>query len=312
MASLTLRGDDLAAIDGAFEFDDHERITMADAGQDSGTTAHKETPAATPEKNRVPQTTEHAVSAADELHVFAALDEIGADVGEPVSVETDSTRQHVVVSAMGLPAAREQDIREALASIPNAVVRFSSAQAPSSTSQSAAGSNGNLGDNNPTLRRSLERSAGGAAQLQAITDRALDASNLLLARAHALTVLAQKFSPDIEASLSEASRELLSRLRRKHATVIEQTTSTLETALRPLLPMPATNLDQYRETGVPPNASWQTGAAELFDRVHALDQSVTNLLGANYSDAEAQETMDRLPKNLQDVEALAHQQARTE
>jgi hypothetical protein len=50
----------------------------------------------------------------------------------------------------------------------------------------------------------------------------------------------------------------------------------------------------------------------LFDRVHALDQSVTNLLGANYSDIEAQDVMDRLPKNLQEVEALARRQARTE
>lgn len=311
VASLTLRSDDLAAIGGAFEFENHERVTMADAGQDSDTTISKAPAVPATEKERTPQTAEHAVSAADELRVFAALDQIGADVDEPVNVGIDAKKQQVVVSAMGLPRTREQQIREALAAIPNAVTHFDSAPAPTSSAQSA-GPNADLPANNPGLRSLLEQRAGGAASFQALTDRALEASNTVFAQAHALAVLAQRFSPDVEANLSEADRDLLTKLRQRHATAIEQNASGLEAALKPLLSIAATDGGRYAETGVPPHASWQTGARELLGRARALDQSVTNLLGANYSDAMARDVINRLPKSLQETEALANWQAHAE
>jgi hypothetical protein len=312
IASLTLRSQDLAAIEGAFEFDNHEVVTMSDAGQES--TAPPNVLEAVPAvKKRLAQPVEHPVTAADELRVLAVLDQIGADVDEPLKVEADSGNQHIVISGMGMSAAREQQIRDALAAIPNAVVRFSSAQVPSARNvQSATPANPVGVDANPALRRLLEQRAGGAPQFEAITGQALDASNSLLARAHALAILAREFPPDVEANFEGTDRETLLRLRRKHAAFIEQTTLNLESALKPLLPASATGSDRYPETGVPPDASWQTGAAEMFERVRALDQSVTNLLGANYSSDVAQDVLNRLPKSLQQVEALARRQARTE
>lgn len=309
-ASLTLRSQDFLAINGVFEFEDHERVTMADAGQDPDT-APSNVREPVPAENKHLPTAEHPVTAADELRVFAALDQIGADVGEPLTIEPDSANQQIVVSGMGMPVEREQQIRETLAVIPNTIVRFSSAQAPTANGQSSAASNPIPPDANPALRRLLEQSAGGAPQFEAITDQALDASNSLLARSHALAVLAQKFPPGIEANFNAANRETLTRLRRKHAAVIEQITLNLQSALKPLLHAPA-NSDQDAETGSPPNASWQSGAAELFNRARSLDQSIINLLGANYSSDEAQDVLNRLPKNLQQVEALAHRQARAE
>lgn len=309
-ASLTLRSEDMAAVDGAFEFDNHERVTMAEAGQDSNAPPSSQIRPIPREKNELPHPTEHAVNAADELHVLAALDQIGADVDEPLNVEPDAGKQFVIVSGMGIPSARAQQIREALAAIPNVVVRFSSAQPPSSSAPFVAGSNAFPAGANAALRRLLEQSAGGATELQAITDQALDASNSLLTRAHALAVLAQKFPPNVEANFTKADRDLLSKLRRKHAIATEQTTLNLQAALTPLFPAPATDTGRSAETGNPFNASWQTGAAALFDRVRALDQSVTNLLSANYSSEAAQDVLNRLPGNLQQVEALARRQAR--
>jgi hypothetical protein len=312
VASLTLRSNNLEAIDGAFEFENHERVSMADAGQDLNS-APSNTPQSVPAgANSSRQPTGHAVTAADELRVFAALDQIGADVDEPLSVEPDAAKQHIIIAGMGMPPAREQQIRETLAGIPNAVVRFSSAQAPAPNAHSAAGANRSTADANPTLRYLLEQSAGGAPQLEAITRQALDSSNALLARAHTLLILAQKFPPDVETSLNERDREVLTELRHKHAMVIRQTALNLASALKPLLATPAPNAARYAETGVASHASWQSGAEELFDLVRAQDESLTNLLGANDSSEVAQAVLNRLPQNLQQVEALADRQARVE
>lgn len=312
MASLTLRIDNLAAIDGDFEFENRERVSMADTGEDVREAAPASRNSAAGQKNKTPQTVEHQISAADKLRVFAALDEIGADAGEPLNVAPDAAKQHVIITGMGISKAREQQIREALADIPNAVVRFSSAHAPPAGGQNAAVPDVYPADANAQLRNLLEQRAGGAVQLQTITDRALEASNSLVAHAHALQVLAQNFPPEVEASFPDIDRSTLRRLRRRHAIAIEETTLGLAGAVKPLLAEPGTSVDDSQETGGEPNASWQAEAAKLFDEVRGLDQSVTNLLGANDSFEAGQETLTRLPKDLAQVEELAGREARTE
>ncbi len=311
-ASLTLRADDLAAVDGAFEFDDQERVTMADRGQDSGDVPRSEPRAAGKQNSRAPEPMEQKVSAADELRVFAALDEIGADVGEPLSVQTDRAKQHVLVTGMGIAAAREREIREALASVPNAVARFDSAAAPQAGARGRTNPEAYSTDVSAPLRHSLEERAGGAQQLQSITDRALEATNSLLARAHALLVLAQAFPPDVEASFSNEERATLRKLRHRHAIAIEQTTLQLEEALKPLVKGSEGNRDNSGGTGDGPNASWQAGAGKLFEHARALDQSVSRLLAASYSQQAGEGVLSQLPKDMESVEALARWQAGAE
>ncbi len=313
MASLTLRANDLMAVDGAFEFENQERVTMADTGQDSNDVAGNETRPRAKRNLQPPNATEQKVSAADELRVLAALDEIGADVGEPVKVETDNAKQHVVVTGMGIAAAREREIREALAAVPNTVVRFDSEQAPPQAgAQTRTNTAPYSADVSAPFRHILEDRAGGVQQLQLITDRALDASNSLLARAHALLVLAQKFPPDVEASFDDAERATLRKLRHRHAVAIEQTTLELEEAFKPLLKEPAGNPADSGGTRDEPNASWQGEAAKLFERVRALDQSVTRLLAANDSQQAGESILSQLPKDVENVEALARWQANAE
>ncbi len=309
-ASLTLRADNLAVVDGAFEFEDRERVTIADMGQDSDARP-AETRSAAKGNLRAPEPVEQKVSAADELRVFAALSEIGADVGEPLRVETDAGKQHVLVTGMGIAAAREREIREALTTVPNAIVRFDSAQAPRegarSTKQEAYSA-----DMSAPLRHTLEERAGGAQQLQLITDRALDAGNSLLAQAHALLVLAQVFPPEIEAAFDDEQRVTLRKLRHRHAIAVQQTILQLEEALKPLMKAPDANADASGGTGNEPNASWQAGAAKLFDHARALDESVSRLLAAGYSQQAAESVSGQLPKDLESMEALARWQAGAE
>lgn len=311
IASLTLRSDDLAAIDGAFEFEDRQRVTMVDTGEDSVPPTNSMRAATGPKQQMLPPAGRQ-VSAADELRVLAALDEIGADVDEPLNVQTDATKQHVLVTGMGISASREQQIRDALAPVPNTIVRFSSAPAPQRSVPNSTPSDTYTGDANAPLRRLLEQRAGGASPLQTVTDAALDASNLLFARAHTLLVLAQKFPPDVEADFDETEQSMLRTLRHRHAVSIEETASELEEALKPLLDQPAVSANDSGETGDESKTSWQTGAEKLFEQVRALDQSLTKLLGGSYSNEEAQEVLNQLPKKIQQVRALAHGQAHAE
>ena len=308
-ASLTLRAYDLAAVDGAFEFNDRERVTMAVTGQNGSEVARSEPPSSATQTPAPRQLREHKISAADELRMFAALDEIGADVGEPVSVESDVAQGRVIVTGMGLPAAREREIRDALLGFPNAVVRFYSAQAPSAnaTRRAAAATNPNAyaTDVSAPFRRTLEERIGGAQQLEAVTDRALNASTTLLARAHALLVLAQRFSPDVAAAFDTGQRAVLHKLRHNHAIAIEQTTLELEASLKPLLKEQEVNPGNSAGTVNDAHASWEAEAADLFEQARALDQSVVRLLGAHLSQEAGESVLNQLPNNVENVEALA-------
>src|SRR5688500_14213386 len=71
-----------------------------------------------------PETAPSAGSASisNELQVVAALHEIGADLGDPLEVKRSEGK--VLVSGIGLPPSRQQEIQLALDSIPNVVLEF--------------------------------------------------------------------------------------------------------------------------------------------------------------------------------------------
>ena len=58
--------------------------------------------------------------------MLAALDKIGADVGEPIDITQDAQRHRVVVHANGLSADRQQQIEMALKPLPRVVLNFNS------------------------------------------------------------------------------------------------------------------------------------------------------------------------------------------
>ncbi len=302
MASLTLRADTLGPVKGAFHFEDQEEVTMADAG---------EMPAAQPrmaaKKSSPPHETavESTVSPEEELRVFAALNAIGADVGEPLTVDFDPSKRHIVVSGVGIPNDRERQIRQALAQIPNTTMHFDSGQPFSAGTAAVAPDTYSTGASAP-LRHTMESQAGGAQQFQSIADRALDASASLLAQAHALYVLSQKFPPAIESAFGVADRKTLRALRHRHAAAIEQATLQLGEALKPLLVSPAKQQNGSGETRKESDTSWQHGAAQLLKQSRLLDESLSRLLAGSYSQKTGEEILSRLPDEIQNTEALAH------
>jgi len=193
---------------------------------------------------------------------------------------------------MGIPPGRRKQIETALASLPNTVVRFSSglsahgeAEADSATPSAA----------DPAFRQKLQDKAGGARQLQTITDNALDISNALFAQSHSLLVLARQFPPPVESALTPASANTLLALRQRHLGAMSYALRRLQDQLRPLL------TDDVMITGNQQAAPWQTQAAQLYESTRNLDRVVSRLLAGTY-DAQAGETMlKELPDDLSKV-----------
>ena len=302
MAALTLRADTLSPVKGAFHFEHQTNVTIEDAGELPEPAGKLET-----ENNRRlrrPALVKE-VGWAEELRVFAALDAIGADVGESVSVDIAPSKQQVIVAGVGLSPDREEQIRRALAPIPNTEARFTSGPASAfvnglpDTATSPPASSGTL------LRQMLEKQAGGAQQFQTIIDKALDASSSILQRAHALYVLAEKFPPPIASQFDESQREVLRSLRRRHAIAIEQATADLKDSLAPLLHGAAA----ADETQTQRDTSWEVGAAQLYREAKALDVSLGRILAGSYSQEAGQRIWNKLPDEIQTLESLAVSQA---
>jgi hypothetical protein len=298
---LTLRAENFAAVKGAFQFADREEVVVSDSGEmpePQPRPARKEVPSATG------RTAEVRVSEADELRVFAALDAIGADVGEPVDVDLDAAKQHVVVTGLGVSATRQSEIKVALNGVPNAVTHFGSAMPrPGMAGDSGDNTGRQTGDAVTPFRLALEEKAGGSVALEHIANQALEFSSSLLAQGYALLVLSEKFTPQVERDFSGEQRETLRRLRQRHAAATEQNAVALRDALKPLI------ADHVEGTPSGGGASWQAGVAPLFEAVRQVDSEVSRLLGGSYPEEWGRDTVNRLPQDLGRVESFAQAQA---
>jgi hypothetical protein len=294
-ASLMLRMKDLHPTEGRFEFDALGTVEIAEtAVPTQGAEPLRPSPerpsAATPQ-------TEMPLGPEDTLHVLAALDKIGADVGDPIEVSEDARRKHVIVRSNGLSPQRQQEIAQALTPLPRVILGF------------ATGASGSLPPRLTTpekysasipesLRQQLEDRLGGATARQEITDRVLEASALILARAHAVELLAGKFSPEIEAQLHEQDRGLLHELRDNHVVELGRLVTRIRADLKPLLAAstgvlvpPATDRDEVEQV-------WQARVSALVASAQETDKLLNRLLAGSYSQSSGEEMLSRLTSQI--------------
>jgi hypothetical protein len=302
-ASLTLRRKDLHPTDGTFEFEALGTVEVAEAAvpaQDAG--------ALRPSPEHPSMTAPHTESAAgpeDTLHVLAALNRLGADVGEPIEVSEDARQQHIIVRSNGLSPERQQEIVQALTPLPRVILDFASSASSPLPARPLTPERYSTSIPEP-LRQQLEDRLGGAAARQDITDRVLDASASILARAHAVEVLAGKFSPEIEAQLATKDRQLLLDLRDSHVAELGHLITRIRADLRPLLaafvgpPLP-------RATDHGAGQSWHDGVPAIMASAQETDKLLNQLLAGSYAQSSGEEMLRRLPSQLDRLEWLAHQ-----
>jgi hypothetical protein len=283
-ATLTLRARDLRPTQGAFEFAGEEPVEMEEAGSAPHPELLQPRPAE-PKLEPKAVAADTPASPADTLHVLAALNEIGADVGEPIEVSEDA-RHQVLVRASGLTAERARQVAAVLESLPHVKIVLNAenggplSSRPTITERSFAGMP-------RTLRQKFEDRLGGVVGLQEATDRILEASGLAVAQAHALEVLATKFPPQTEEGLAEVDRALLHRLRQGHVTALDDLTARIRAGLEPILPAPG-----------PPAA---TPPPELMVAIQQVDDSLNRLLAGSYSESSGEALLSGLAAQLRNL-----------
>ncbi|MBK9169709.1 MAG: hypothetical protein IPM24_19925 [Bryobacterales bacterium] len=111
---------------------------------------------------------------ADELRVLAALNRLGADLGEPVEVHRDARR--VIVSGLGLDLSRQDQIRDAVGRLPHVALRFEDPRPAAETAMIAADS---LAMPVPeAVHEELEQQLGGPAAVEEYINRLLGSSRI--------------------------------------------------------------------------------------------------------------------------------------
>lgn len=293
-ASLTLRAQDLWPMAGAFEFEGDGTVELAEA---AGSTERASPPrtAPIPPSSAAPHT-ETPVGPEETLHVLAALDEIGADVGEPIDISEDPQHQHVVVHAHGVSHYRQQQIAGALKTVPRVVLDFDYGSSTLLPGKAAPPERYSASIPVP-LRQRFEERLGGATALQEMTDRVLESSASAVARAHALEILARNFAPQKEVGLIASDRDILRKLRDNHVSELERLISRIGDELKPLLP-PSPNGLVPRATDNGSMGSWQAGVPSLVALAGKTDQLLNRLLAGSYSQSSGEEMLRTLAAQI--------------
>ncbi len=269
-ATLTLRARDLRPLREMLEFTS-ETVEISDIPQTSGNeiaeTPTKSGPgtARTPIRATEPRNARSGTG--QKLEVFSALHRIGADLGEPIEIRQSG--DHLLVIATGLTAFRQEQLRSSLSQIPSVEVHFDEAKASPRSSDTPAGKSGAI---TAPMQSRLQALLGGRESAEDFTNRALDASDMMMAHLHALRALARAFPADVERGLASTDQDVLMSLRNDHSTALSQRVADLQRILKPVVP-------QDPAATVPESASnWQTSAEALFAIAQQFDDSLNAAL----------------------------------
>ena len=235
---------------------------------------------------------EKTVSPSDLLRVYLKLDELGADVGEPLEVSEDFAQNRIEVRSNGLPAERRQEIEAALRPLPRVAFLVGSAGAGGPSKPGRATERAST-DIPAAMARELDNLLGGAVRRQEMTDEVLESSATALARAHAIAVLADKFPPETEAALAADDRERLNALVHHHLSELRRLTAAMRAQLEPLLH--AQDLPVQSRTAL---GSWQAGVPALVSAARECDTLLNRLLAGSYSQAEGNEMLSTIGRRV--------------
>jgi hypothetical protein len=216
-------------------------------------------------------------SLADELRAVAALHQLGADLGDPVEVAREGRR--VIVRGAGVSPARQQEIRQALVSLPNIDLEFPQAQTnaapppaePEPTPQSPSPPS--------PIETRIEAQLGGHGPFENFSSQLLDHQEAAMARIYALRRLATEFSAESEGQLSAGDQQLLRDLARQHLEAMTRELAAISRiavpVLRPMLN--GASVDSGASADQP--LIWQAAAQTVLASGKQVDSLLAGLLG---------------------------------
>jgi hypothetical protein len=316
-ASLQLSTPDLQPMEGRFAFRNSDWVEIT-ALPDEAEPVAASIPAAPEARAAMPvepkPSTEITPSSltptvGDELRVLAALHQISADLGDPVEVSRND--HEILVSGVGIPLARQQDIEIALKSLPNVVVRFTSAALANVPAQTVVPDTQVAG----TLQTQIAQQVGGRAHFDELAAQVLDRSEPLMARAYALRRIEERFPSAVEAQLGPEDLATLRRMQREHTAALLQQVIQLDQTLKPAFKSvgQASGLSLASQ-----RLALQPATDELFQSARRVEKLLAVVFGAAPPDDDS--STAQLPAQLMsavtelraNVEAYEHLLAKTE
>jgi len=297
-ARLTLRSSDFRPVEARFEFRGAEIIELTEIPVETTTEAVPVRPSPSAEapargQRQESVTTPPVVGPSDELRVLAVIHTLGADLGDPV--EVSRSKDKVLVTAAGLDPGRRQEIETALAGEPAVELRISSASVPANPGTAVAV---RTPPASSALSSRIEKQLGSAVAFERFAAQALDHADQLMARAHALRRLAERFPASVERSLSEPDRRRLDQLRQAHAVVLARHAIDLHQQLGPVLEAMGAKAEAVG--GPPLPESWQSASESIWRSGREAERLLGALLGVTgLGNASGGFIEDRIPDLLQ-------------
>jgi hypothetical protein len=224
-ATLMIRVDDLRAVRETLRFGDRDLVDIAETTPAELGVPTVPRPAGARIATQLPAEVETPVGPGEELRVLAALNQIGADLGEPIEVKRDDRR--ITISGTAVGARRQQQIRDAVRDIPGVAVAFTEGQ-PIEAMTTRQPADTVTAGRRFALHDELEARLGAGEQVDAFVDRIVAESESALARAHALRNLAARFPPDVDQALSPGDQRILGDLRGRHLLALQAVSQSIE------------------------------------------------------------------------------------
>ena len=281
-ASLKMRATDFEGVEGRFEFRNREWVEMTELVDQqttpvssAGTAGGMSRQPGMPPVPSLSDTSDSAEPSAysEELQVFAALHQVGADLGDPIEVSRDG--REIVVSGTGVPGQHQQQLHVLLDRLPHVAVRFSDPSLPASNPPAQGPATRDAaGPERPTYPARLEARLGGRPQFERFSGQVLDWTDSAMARVYALRRLAQQFPAEAEAAMRPEERRALRNIGREHAQALAEDLQKIANTVTPVLrDLGATSSEI--QSPVPGPHSWQAASEELY----ASGRHVETLLG---------------------------------
>jgi hypothetical protein len=307
-ATLRLSVPDLRPVEEHLQFGDNEWVEVTEVAPDVAAappaskaageeTLHAAPPAAAPD---APVASLNAPSplpagtAGDEIKVLLTLHRMNADLGDPIDVSRSGSQ--VLVSGVGIPPQRQQEIRNALASNANVVVRFSEPVASTAQSLPPRPESAASADMSQLQARVAEK-LGGRVNFEELSSQVLDLTDQMMSRTYALHRLAEKFPAATDATLSPSDRQALAGLRQEHQAVLIHISADLDHILRPVFVSLNVNpRGSLPEAGL--SLTWQPATEEIFQSARQVEKLTALMFGAVPNDSASQQIPNQLAASL--------------
>jgi hypothetical protein len=289
-ATLTIRRQDLRPVEERFEFSNREWVEIAEWTEE----AMPEAIAAAKAPRPAPSTfSTMGATMGDELRVLAALNRVGADLGDPI--EVSRAGHDVLVTGVGIAPQRQQEIHDALSSQQHVVVRFSES-APDSPKRER----GEAVPDNPKRERADQARLAdqiGRVYFAQLAAQVLDLSEPMMSRAYALRRLAERFPIGIESELNAQDWQLLRNLRREHTEALRLQIAEIDRLVRPAL-APVSGAARAEPVVV------SSSTEDLFQSARQVEKMLAVLFGASVGEAADETLPSQLLSSLAQLRAV--------